>query len=152
MSLDIQSIVDAVQNHALSCGHFESVNGFEPKTAPAAQGLTCAVWVDLVRGCQSSGLASTSALMVFHVRLYTNMLAQPQDAIDPRIVAALDSLLTAYVGDFTLGERVRAIDVRGMEGVPLNVQAGYINQDGKVFRTVTITLPVIVNDVWVEAA
>lgn len=151
MSLDIQGIVDAVQNHALECGHFESVNGFEPKSAPATQGLVCAVWVDQIRGALSSGQASTSALMVFNVRLYTNMLARPPDAIDPRIVAALDALLTAYVGDLTLGGRVRSVDVRGMEGVPLNVQAGYLNQDGKMFRTVTITLPLIVNDVWTEA-
>lgn len=151
MSLDIQGIVDAVANHALTCGHFESVNGFEPKSAPAAQGLMCAVWVDDIRGVLSSGLAATSALFVMNVRLYTNMLARPPDAIDPRIVAALDALLTAYIGDLTLGGKLRTVDVRGMEGVPLRAQAGYLNQDGKMFRVVTITLPLIVNDVWAEA-
>jgi carbon-monoxide dehydrogenase large subunit len=33
----------------------------------------------------------------------------------------------------------------------LSAVAGYINQDGKVLRVMTLTLPLVVNDVWSQA-
>jgi hypothetical protein len=32
----------------------------------------------------------------------------------------------------------------------LSAQAGYINQDGKLMRVMTIMLPLVVNDAWVQ--
>jgi hypothetical protein len=78
---------------------------------------------------------------VVNVRIYQNMIAEPQDMIDPRVMAAVDALMTAYSGDFELGGTVRAVDLLGMAGTPMAAQAGYIQQDNRVYRAVTITLP-----------
>lgn len=150
MTLNIVGILDAVVSHAMASGHFGQVNGHEPANAPS-QGLTAAVWVDSVRAVRSSGLASTSALLVCNVRAYTSIQSEPADAIDPNMMAAVDDLCAAYNGDFTLGGLVRKVDVLGAEGQPLLVRAGYVQQSGAILRVMTITLPVIVNDLWEQA-
>lgn len=148
MSLAIQEITDAVVSHALETGYFERVNNHEPKSAPG-NGLSASVWVDSIGPVPAgSGLARTSALLRFNVRLYTSMLSEPQDAIDPNLVTALDALLTKYNEDFTLGDLVRNVDLLGQTGASLSAQAGYLNQDNKLYRVFTITLPLVVNDVW----
>lgn len=152
MALDIDSLLDRIVSHALASGYFDLVNQHEPKNAPGS-GLTAAVWVDDIRpALGSSGLASSSAVIVFNIRLYTSMLQEPQDAIDPEMVKALNALYAAYAGDFELGGDARMVDLRGAEGTTLQAKAGYLNQDNKLYRVFTITLPVIVNDAWDEAA
>ena len=150
MALDITGILDAVVSHAMACGHFERVNQHEPENPPGA-GLTAAVWADRVTPVRSSGLASVSTLLVFNVRLFTSMQSDPADAIDPAMLAAVDTLCAAYAGDFTLGGLVRQVDLLGSAGQPLDIRAGYIPQDGALYRVLTISLPVIVNDLWTEA-
>lgn len=150
MSLGITSILDAVVSHALASGHFEAVNGHEPKSLPSG-GLTAAVWADRITPVRTSGLTSTSVLVVLNVRLYANAQQEPADAIDPALIDAVDTLCAAYVGDYELGELVRQVDVRGQHGQPLDVRAGYIQQDGALLRVLTIALPLVVNDLWEEA-
>ncbi|PBC71579.1 hypothetical protein BX265_6189 [Streptomyces sp. TLI_235] len=151
MAVDIDGILNAIVSHAMASGYFDQVNQHEPKNRPG-HGITAGVWVDRVRPAASSGLASDSALMVFNVRLYTSTLQEPQDAIDPEMVKAIDALFTAYIGDFTLGGLIRNVDLRGAEGTPLDGQAGYLEQDDVLYRVFTITLPVVINDAWTEEA
>jgi len=150
--VDTASILDQIVSHALASGWFERVNQHEPKSAPG-NGLSCGVWLESLgppRG--GSGLSATSGRLVFSVRLYTSMLMEPADAIDPLLINACDALLTAYSGDFELGATVRAIDLLGMSGDPLSARAGYLGQDNKLYRVLTITLPLIVNDLWAQVA
>jgi hypothetical protein len=142
-------VFNVIQSHALASGLFERVNTHEPKNAPG-NGLTCAVWAQSVTAVNSSGLASNTAQVVFMVRVYSTMLQEPQDAIDPYLLNAVDVLYATYLGDFTLGDTVRCIDVRGQAGVRMAAQAGYITQDGNQYRVMTITLPVLINDAWDE--
>lgn len=151
MSLNVTGILDGVISHAMALGLFEQVNTSEPKNAPG-NGLTAAVWADRIEPvAPASGLAATSARIVFNLRIYSSMTQQPQDAIDPNIVTALDTLMGAYSGDFDLGGTIRNVDLLGAHGVGLSAQAGYINQDNKLFRVMTVTVPVIVNDVWSQS-
>ncbi len=46
------------------------------------------------------------------MRLYTPMVQEPEDAIDPNLMTALDALMAAYSADFTLGEIVREVDLQ----------------------------------------
>jgi len=148
MALDTKPIIDAVVSHALTSGHFERVNAHEPTSAPGT-GLSAAVWVDATEPARgTSGLRATTARLTLNVRLYTSMLAEPADAIDPRLMAAHDALMTAYSADFTLGDLVRCVDLLGQSGVPLSSRAGYLQQDSRLLRVITIVLPVLVNDVW----
>lgn len=150
MSLDTLSILNAVQSHAMASGHFERVNRHEPKNAPG-NGLSAAIWVDRIEPVQSSGLSSSSAIVTLNIRVYTNMLAEPQDAIDPNIATAVDALIGAYSSDFELGGNVRCVDLLGQSGQGLTAQAGYLEQDHKMYRVMTISLPLIVNDVWSQS-
>ncbi|MBT2508805.1 hypothetical protein J7I98_23545 [Streptomyces sp. ISL-98] len=152
MALDIDSILDAATSHASASGYFEQVNGHEPLNPPITGGLTAAVWVDRVTPVRSSGLSSVSVLLVLNVRLYKTGQSLPLDAIDPDMVKAVDALCIAYCGDFTLGGLVRKVDIFGAHGAPFDVRAGYLSQDGAPYRVMTISLPVIVNDLWEEVA
>jgi hypothetical protein len=151
VSLNIAAITDAVASHALRLGVFDRVNQHEPKVAPG-NGITAAVWVDRILPVRKSGLNKTSVSLVFNVRLFTSMLAEPQDMIDTNLVGALDLLMAAFNGDYELGGLVREVDIFGMNGIALNSQAGYVNQDNRMYRAVTITLPLTMNDVWEQVA
>ena len=152
MALDILGITNAYMSHAMSSGWFETVNGHEPKNAPSTGGLTAAIWTDdVITVGRASGLDSVSAVLVMKLRVYTSAVQEPPDAIDPNVLAAVDDLCRAYVGDFTLGGLVKNIDVFGMYGQSLRAKAGYLQQDGVVFRVMDITLPAVVNDLWTEA-
>jgi hypothetical protein len=151
MSLNIQAVVDAVESHARALGAFDRVNMHEPKVAPG-NGITCAVWCDRIVPVRKSGLNSTSVSLIFNLRLFTSMLSEPQDAIDPNLIGALDLLMAAFNGDYELGGLVREVDIFGMNGVGLNAQAGYVPQDKRIYRVFTITLPLTMNDVWSQNA
>lgn len=150
MALGVVGITASVQSHAESLGLFETVNLHEPKSKPN-NGLTCAIWADKIGPASgSSGLDSTSALVLMAVRIYTPMLQQPYDSIDSDMLAAVDALMGAYSGAFTLEGQIREVDLLGEFGTSLSAQAGYVNQDGKLFRVMTIALPLVVNDLWTQ--
>ncbi len=151
-----QDLFDAVESHAKASGWFDGgVNTVEPKAAPG-NGLTCAIWLQTIGpAAGASGLAATTGRVEFSVRLYTSMLAEPEDTIDPNLTAAAISLMEDYSGDFGLtivtSFDVQSIDLLGAYGTPLSANAGYLNADNKLFRVITITLPLIVNDLWAQA-
>jgi len=137
MSVATLSIIQAVVSHAAATGQFDRVNSHEPKNAPG-RGLTAAVWMQRLAPIQlQSGLATTSALLVVNVRLYSSMTAEPQDAIDPGLAGAADALMAAYTGDFTLGGLVAYVDLLGRFGASLAAEAGYLEQDNRMFRVMT---------------
>jgi hypothetical protein len=80
------------------------------------------------------------------------MTREPQDDIDTDILNATDLLMNEYSGDFELGGNVREVDLLGEFGDSLSSQAGYVTIGGTMFRVMTITLPVIVNDAWNQVA
>lgn len=151
MTLPIRALFDITESHALSSGYFETVNGHEPKKAPASGGLAAAVWVQSIGPVQSSGLTATTGRVELRVRLYSSMIQEPQDAIDPELVDALDYLMAAYSGDFSFGGLIRQVDLLGAYGTGLSAQAAYLNQDNCLFRVFDITLPLIVNDLWSQS-
>lgn len=152
MSLGATGVLDAFVSHALGLGIFQRVNQHEPVNPPG-NGISCAIWVDTLQPTES-GLDITSALLVFKNRIYSSAIQRPLDEIDPNVLNAVDILWTAYIGDFTLGGLVKNVDVRGMSGIRLSAQAGYVNTPeagGPQMRVMTITLPVQINDVWTES-
>lgn len=147
----VSRVYDEVKSHAMRLGIAEQVRTHEPKNAPPAPSI--AVWIQSIRPvARASGLDATSGRLVFFVRFYQNMLAEPQDEIDPRITAGVLALMDSYSGDFTLGGEVRNVDLLGgADGAGLQADAGYINQDGKLMRVMTITLPIVINDLFTQA-
>jgi hypothetical protein len=146
--LNVTRILDAITSHAARLGPFERVQTHEPKTAPT-EGMTGAVWVaDVMPVPELSGLDSTTMRLGFTLRLYQNMIREPQDVIDTEMTDVVSLLLAAYNGDFTLGGLVHKVDLLGAHGQPLSVVSGYIPQDGKLLRAMSIYLPVIIADAF----
>lgn len=149
--LNTAALVDELASKAMQLGVFEKVNIHEPKSQPGT-GMTAAVWVDHIQPfTQGSGLNSTSVVVGFTLRIYQGAFSEPQDAIDPNVMQAVDTLLDKYSGNFTLGGVVREIDLLGEAGTPLSAQAGWLNIDGKIFRIMDVNLPVIISDVWSQS-
>jgi hypothetical protein len=149
---DVQALQDALVSHAMALGVFERVNGHEPKSSPGS-GLTASVFFSgPIRPARTSGLASTSLVLTARVRIYAPMLQEPADAIDPMVVGAVTSFMAAVSADFSLDGLVRNVDLLGYEGAPMDGQPGYLNQDNKIFRVGDITVAMIVNDVFDQAA
>lgn len=152
MSLNSAGLFAALSSHAQKLGVFDRVNEHESMNAPGS-GLTCAFWFVRVGPFPpGSGLAATTGLVVFTARIYSPN-TQPQDSADPAVMHAADLLLAAYSGDFDLGGLVRDVDLLGASGTPLSAQAGWLQIDASTtYRTVDITIPLIINDLWSQAA
>lgn len=157
MPLNTRAILAPILDHAAASGLFDSSQRHEPKRAPSV-GTAFAMWVDKIDPIPSSGLDTTSMRLTVLGRVYGSMLAEPQDDIDPDLSDAVGALIGALVGDLELngpdgtGPSVcRSIDVRGIHGVPLAAQAGYVEQDKALYRIYTITIPVLIDDVWSES-
>ena len=149
---DFNAILDVPRSHAMASGVFESVEGHEPKNAPQ-NGITAATWVQRIIPLPGgSGLAATSGLLTLFFRIYQNFLSEPADGIDPALLTATDVMMTALSGDYQLGGTVRNIDLLGQFSDGLSAQAGYLNQDSKLFRVMDITIPVVINDLWTQVA
>lgn len=148
MALNSQELIDNVASVCMATGLFERVNQHEPKSAPG-NGLSAAVWAQTISPSpRFSGLSETAARVEFMIRIYSNMLQEPQDAIDPNVMGAVDALMAAFSGDFQLDASVFVIDLLGMAGNPLSAKAGYLNQDGKLFRVMDIVCPLVIDNVW----
>lgn len=148
MTLNLTTIMAAAQSHAAASGHFDRVNGHEPRNAPG-KGLSVAFWLEDLRPVPAqSGLNATSVRIGLSARIYLPMVVEPQDGIDPAMLAAADALMRAYSADFDLGGLVESVDLLGRHGEPLAGKAGYLEQDGTEYRVFVITLPLVVNDLW----
>ncbi|UVS81845.1 hypothetical protein [Actinokineospora sp. UTMC 2448] len=151
--LPIDDVLNAVVSHAESLGAFERVNGFEPG-APPGPGLHAAVWVqDITPVPRASGLAATSVRLELALRTYSRVEVEPPDEVDPTMTRAIGQLMTALTADFDLGGTVRNVDVLGAHGPALGAQAGYSRfpASGELYRVMTLTIPVIINDVFPQS-
>jgi hypothetical protein len=148
----VNALFDAVRTHALELGVFSAVATHEAKSKPN-YGVSCEIWVNELSPLpQFSGLAETAALVVFHVRIRSSFMAKPEDDTDKRLMAAVSALIAEYSGHFTLSGLAVAVDLLGMHGQPLGAQAGYLEQDGTLFRVMTVTLPIVLDNVWTQGA
>lgn len=156
MSLNVQALIDAVRDLALSTGLFTVINGHEPAT-PIPDGLDAAVWLQYVGPCRPiSGLTATAAAVTVWMRIYSKSLSNTAtpadlDAIDPAIGDATSQMISLLSGDFELGGLVFAVDLLGIDQVPLSAKAGNIDVSGTVYRIMDITIPLLIDAVWTQA-
>jgi hypothetical protein len=145
----VNEVFDNVVSYALETGRFDSVNQHEPVNAPGS-GLLCSFWVQRIRPIPQGGMGMPSGVVVLNGRIYKDFRAEPKDYIDPAVTAATSDLIGAFAGNFSFGGAagVRAIDILGMTGFMLEGVAGYLEIDRHMHRVMTLTVPVIVNDMW----
>lgn len=150
----IDTLFDAVVSVFQRTGYFDKTNMHEAKRRPG-KGLKAAVWFQNMRPVGAiSGLAASSGLVTFIGRIYSDMLKEPQDMIDPALMRAAASVMRGFHGnyDFGLDPMVRNVDLLGETGSQLDATAGYLTIENSMFRVVDITIPVICNDVWAQVA
>lgn len=148
-----KTVLSELESHCLRRGTMDQVNTYQPEQVPG-NGVTCAIWVQRIGPARAgSGLSATSVRVEYGVRLYTPSLQAPKDAVDTFLLEATSDLMLSFTGDFTLGGVARAIDLLGAYGAPMEAVAGYARfPDGDTeFRIMTISVPVVVNDVWDQA-
>lgn len=139
-------LVNAVVDHALRTGRFETVNRQE-SVSPPGHGITVEVWPGPGRTVpRASGLAATTIVQVIMIRLRCPALGEARAEVDPAMVAALSQLLSAYHADLTLGGTCQQIDLMGAfwpQG--LRWEAGWMSQ---TVRAYDVWLPLVIGDLW----
>ena len=146
--MDADAIMNALVSAGQETGYFGAVLGHEPKSAPALDMPTLALWAGVVSPIQSSGLASVSLRFMVQGRVFMNGFAEPADEIDPEVVTATSEYIKKLAGRFTLGGLVRCIDFFGMDGEPLKAESGYLEMDKRIYRCMELEIPLLINDVW----
>lgn len=149
MALDLAATTNAIRT-AASKTALDAILMHEPKAAPNS-GITLACWFQrLIPSQRNSGIDVTSVAAVWSLRLHKNMLSEPQDEIDADLLLAAGNLYAALHADLDLGATVESIDVLGIEGTRMVMDAGYVDIGNTKYRCMTITLPVILADVWTQ--
>lgn len=146
--IDIDDLFSKLTSGMQASGLFVSVLQHEPKAAPSSDGITGAVWNATISPIQRSGQDALSMRVQFQVRIFSSMLAEPQDGIDPAIMRAADSFMAYLAKNFTFSGTTRYTDFLGSEGEGLRATTGYVTQDRKVFRVMDIFVPVLINDAY----
>lgn len=149
----IEELINGVQSDAMAIGHFAGTFGSEPLGAPSVDGLTLAVWVDEMAVLPGRGLASSGMRLAIFVRIYAAAvgLSEYRDDIDPSMMSAAADLFGLVIGGYTVGGFASFVDVKGQYGEPLQAKAGHLTLDKKIFRVYDTIVPLIVDDLWIEA-
>jgi hypothetical protein len=152
VALDLTAYRNAAMSHAQSLGLFTQVLDHEPVSAPGS-GLIYALWVtDAAPIPDRSGLTSVSVRLELNGRVFMPADTEPQGDVDIAVTGAVNGLMNAYAGDFELGGTVAEVDLLGAYGTPLRARFGYTRLDSTTYRVATLTIPLVLNDVWNEVA
>jgi hypothetical protein len=149
MTIPHGDVTVQLESLAKTLGVFDRVNLHEPVSAPST-GITCAIWNQAGNPVpRRTGGNSTTFRFLYLIRLFHVLRIENPDVVDERMIDATSQIMTALSGDFDLGQAEWEIDLLGAYGEPLSYQAGFIEyEDGPNFRAITITVPLIVNDVF----
>lgn len=149
MTLDLPQLLDLVTSHAQRLGGSDAVIAHEPESAPGGRGVTVTAslaGIGAARG--GSSVKATTARVELAVRVWYPADGAAAARAELVVAAAADGLMRAYTGDYTLSGQVMNIDLLGRYGPGLEGRAGYADLDGETYRVFTITLPMIISDLW----
>ena len=92
----------------MSSGYFGKVQIGEPKSAPSEE-MTAAIYMDRV-GVAELTLSHTIEQHTVIVRLYRNMLAEPEEDIELGLAKLVQDVVSDLLGDYDLGRYIRHVD------------------------------------------
>lgn len=146
-------LLAAIESHLRGCGMFDVVNMHE-SASPPGRGINAEVWEDSLTTVRAvSGLNVVSVRIVYTIRVLCLADREPRDTIDRDLLDVVSKLFETFCGDFELGGQVLQVDLLGAHGLALSSQSGYLLVDGSTrYRIRTITLPLIIDDLWTEVA
>lgn len=144
MPFDIRTSLRAIESHLLRNGYFGSgVQIGEPKAPPSAP-LSAVVFMAEVAVVQLT-LVSTIERHSVVVRIYKNMLAEPQENIELEMALVVSKVMSDLAGEYDLGATVRNVDIGGQHGAALSARWGYASVSGVMYRVVDIFVGLIVD-------
>lgn len=142
-----KALFQAIQSALQQLAIFQAVDRHEPENSPGNR-LYCSVTLESIKADGTvSGLGEVSGVITFTARIWSWAMQRPLDDIDPEALGAVSAVMGAFSGGFTLGGTVRNIDLMSMQA-----QARWADFEGKQFRVIEVAVPVVVNDLWLEAA
>lgn len=158
-TVDTYELVDAVSSLYQRTGLFEACLKHEPKKAPTgpAGGFIAATYADRwIPVAQRSGLQKTGMLLALKGRIYRPFIAQPEDDIDPDMLARVDAIHREFNANLTLGfDRGTygiELDLLGDFTTGVSTVLGYINMDGTIFRVADTAIPIFVPTYYPQIA
>lgn len=101
---------------------------------------------------ERSGLRTTSMLTTWAARMLTPIGTPPADDLDMNLLTAYSTVMNVLVGGFTLNGQVEQLDLLGAYGVGMPMDPQYLQMGGDVYRAMTLTLSLVLDDVWEEVA
>jgi len=155
MAFNIKATLDAIASHIARTGYVAEVRVGEPSSPPdAIDKLHAAIYMASANVVDLT-LATTIEQHVVTVRLYRRAaFGQGDDAgaVEAEMAVAVAQITSNLVGEFDLGATMRNIDLAGQYGQSLNATFGYVSLGTTMFRTVDITVPLIVDGSGTQAA
>ena len=155
MAFNIKSTLDAIASHVARTGYAAQVQVGEPTSPPeAVDKLFVAIYMNSASVVELT-LGNTTELHPATVRLYRRAaFGQGDDAgaVEAEMALAVSQVSSNLIGEFDLGETVRAIDVGGTYGTPVTATWGYVSINNTMFRIVDLVIPLIVDDSATQAA
>ena len=141
----IVGIFTKLRSHAGPLGIFEHVEGHALINPPPSGTAVAFEFGTFNPYAAGSGLASTSMLLTVTASVYKPLQTQPADDIETSISGAAAALMGALSGDFDLGSQVRNVQLLDM-----GANGGYVKIGGgeTTFRTVIVTIPMVISDVF----
>jgi hypothetical protein len=155
MAFNIKSTLDAIASHIARTGYVNDTRIGEPSSPPdAIEKLHAAIYMASA-SVVGLTLAETIEQHIVTVRLYRRAaFGQGDDAgqVETEMALAVSQISSNLIGEFDLGGTMRNIDVGGQYGQAFQAQFGYVSLGSTMFRTVDITVPLIVDGSATQAA
>jgi hypothetical protein len=142
MAFDITTTINLVVSFLQKRGEYSLVQIGEPKSPPRGD-LAAAVFVSDA-SVVGVTLQTTIELHELTIRLYRNMMEEPEEDNELRISQAVTGIVSDLLGDYDLGASVRNIAV-GEYGRTVSASYGYLDVGGTMYRSVDISIPLIVD-------
>lgn len=152
MPFAIRNSLRAIESHLLAGGYLTAgVQIGEPKAPPTAPLVAAIIMGDVAVVAVTAG-GGTIERHTILVRIYENMLAEPEEAIELDMANVVSRVMASLIGEYDLGATIRNIDVGGQHGDALRATWGYLDVGGRMFRIADIHVGLIVDDSVMAAA
>ena len=155
MAFNIKATLDAIASHISRSGYVADVQIGEPSGPPDATDRIHAAVIMTAANVVDLTLATTVEQHIVTVRLYRRAAfgaGEDAGAVETDMALAVSEISSNLIGEFDLGETMRNIDIGGQYGQGFQAQFGYVTLGSTMYRTVDITVPLIVDGSATQAA
>lgn len=149
-ALSLRDIQEQLVSHSERLGWFDHVAIGDIESAPAG-GLVCAWTIDgFVPDPSTSGLNTTSVIVIATARIYRNQTAHPNEGVPVAVLEAVDDFIESLHTDLKLDRDDSTVDLFGFGQNRMGANAGLLEFNGTIYRFVDVTIPILVKDVWTQ--